>query len=107
MSFLTRTEGAHAPSAAAGRRPRTGLSTAAAVTFMIAVACYMLLPVYWLLVSSTKSQSDLVLALRPAGRRLRPLAGQQPAVRGSGRRRRHPAGRGGRVRARQVRLPRP
>ncbi|MFI9771127.1 carbohydrate ABC transporter permease [Streptomyces sp. NPDC052415] len=60
MSFLTRTEGAHAPSAAAGRRPRTGLSTAAAVTFMIAVACYMLLPVYWLLVSSTKSQSDLV-----------------------------------------------
>ncbi|MCF2435106.1 hypothetical protein LV779_12780 [Streptomyces thinghirensis] len=73
------------------------MSTAVAVTFMIAVACYMLLPVYWLLVSSTKSQSDLVstpgflpaewapgrqpvLALRPAGRCLRPLAPQQPAV---------------------------
>ncbi|MFJ8148796.1 carbohydrate ABC transporter permease [Streptomyces sp. NPDC096048] len=60
MSFLTRTEGAHAPGPTARRRPRTGVSTAVAVTFMIAVACYMLLPVYWLLVSSTKSQSDLV-----------------------------------------------
>ncbi|MFB7084908.1 carbohydrate ABC transporter permease [Streptomyces sp. NPDC056296] len=60
MSFLTRTEGAHAPAPTVRRRPRTGVSTAVAVTFMIAVACYMLLPVYWLLVSSTKSQSDLV-----------------------------------------------
>ncbi|MEV8596337.1 carbohydrate ABC transporter permease [Streptomyces sp. NPDC052012] len=60
MSFLTRTEGAHAPSATTSRRPRTGLSTVVAVTFMTAVACYMLLPVYWLLVSSTKSQGDLV-----------------------------------------------
>ncbi|GAA5206339.1 MULTISPECIES: carbohydrate ABC transporter permease [Streptomyces] len=60
MSFLTRTEGAHAPAPTTRRRPRTGVSTAVAVTFMIAVACYMLLPVYWLLVSSTKSQSDLV-----------------------------------------------
>ncbi|MFI9616871.1 carbohydrate ABC transporter permease [Streptomyces sp. NPDC052023] len=61
MSFLTRTEGAHAPMATTGRRrPRTRVSTVVAITFMIAVACYMLLPVYWLLVSSTKSQSDLV-----------------------------------------------
>ncbi|WP_395575615.1 carbohydrate ABC transporter permease [Streptomyces sp. BK79] len=61
MSFLTRTEGAHAPAAGTGRRrPRTGLPTVLTVTFMVAVACYMLLPVYWLLVSSTKSQSDLV-----------------------------------------------
>jgi multiple sugar transport system permease protein len=60
MSILTRTEGAHAPSAAPGRRRRPTLSGAVAVTFMVAVACYMLLPVYWLLISSTKSQSDLV-----------------------------------------------
>ncbi|SEQ90603.1 carbohydrate ABC transporter permease [Streptomyces radiopugnans] len=59
MSFLTRTEGAHA--AAPGRRPAAGrLSVAAAVAFMTLAACYMLLPVYWLLVSATKSQSDLV-----------------------------------------------
>ncbi|MFB7031658.1 MULTISPECIES: carbohydrate ABC transporter permease [unclassified Streptomyces] len=60
MSFLTRTEGAHAIRAGATRRPRTNLSTVVAVTFMATVACYMLLPVYWLLISSTKSQSDLV-----------------------------------------------
>ncbi|MGW9451427.1 carbohydrate ABC transporter permease [Streptomyces sp. NPDC055632] len=60
MSFLTRTEGAHAIRDGATRRPRTNLSTVVAVTFMATVACYMLLPVYWLLISSTKSQSDLV-----------------------------------------------
>ncbi|MFH0240901.1 carbohydrate ABC transporter permease [Streptomyces sp. HK10] len=68
MSFLTRTEGAHAT--APGRHTATGrLSVAAAVTFMTLAACYMLLPVYWLLVSATKSQSDLVSTpgLLPAG----------------------------------------
>ncbi|MFV0137937.1 carbohydrate ABC transporter permease [Streptomyces sp. HMX87] len=60
MSFLTRTAGAHAASAPSSPRPRTGASTVAAMGFMTVVACYMLLPVYWLLVSSTKSQSDLV-----------------------------------------------
>ncbi|MEU8473120.1 carbohydrate ABC transporter permease [Streptomyces sp. NPDC029006] len=58
MSVLTRTEGAHA--APAGRRPRNDASSVVTMVFMILVACYMLLPVYWLLVSSTKSQSDLV-----------------------------------------------
>lgn len=58
MSFLTRTEGAHAT--APGRRGPGRLSVAAAVVFMTLAACYMLLPVYWLLVSATKSQSDLV-----------------------------------------------
>lgn len=60
MSLLTRTEGAHPTLAPARRRQRTGVSTAVAVTFMAGIACYMLLPVYWLLVSSTKSQGDLV-----------------------------------------------
>ncbi|MFF4846283.1 carbohydrate ABC transporter permease [Streptomyces collinus] len=60
MSILTRTEGAHAPSAPSRRSRRGGAPTAAATTFMIIIGCYMLLPVYWLLVSSTKSQSDLV-----------------------------------------------
>ena len=60
MSLLTRAEGAHATAVPAGRRRRVGVPTLAAVTFKILVACYMLLQVYWLLVSSTKSQSDLV-----------------------------------------------
>ncbi|MDK1476052.1 carbohydrate ABC transporter permease [Streptomyces sp. 549] len=61
MSVLTRTEGAHAPRQAVSPRPRRlPWSSMAAVLFMTAVACYMLLPVYWLLVSSTKTQSDLV-----------------------------------------------
>ncbi|MQS07390.1 carbohydrate ABC transporter permease [Streptomyces alkaliphilus] len=59
MSVLTRTEGAHAPTPArrfgAGRLP-----VVAAVAFMTPAAGYMLLPVYWLIVSSTKSQEDLV-----------------------------------------------
>ncbi|MFE7750910.1 carbohydrate ABC transporter permease [Streptomyces sp. NPDC057428] len=60
MSILTRTDGAHATSTPAGRRPRTSASTVVTMVFMILVAGYMLLPVYWLLVSSTKSQADLV-----------------------------------------------
>jgi len=60
MSLLTRTKGAHATTSAPARRQRPGASTLTAAIFMIAVACYMLLPVYWLLISSTKSQSDLV-----------------------------------------------
>ncbi|MFD0319174.1 carbohydrate ABC transporter permease [Streptomyces flavalbus] len=62
MSLLTRTEGAHAVTAPARRRPSAPgrLSTVLAVAFLAVTACYMLLPVYWLLVSATKSQSDLV-----------------------------------------------
>ncbi|KAB1977765.1 carbohydrate ABC transporter permease [Streptomyces triticiradicis] len=60
MSLLTRTQGAHAGASADARRRRPGASTVAATIFMIAVAGYMLLPVYWLLISSTKNQSDLV-----------------------------------------------
>ncbi|MEU3255514.1 carbohydrate ABC transporter permease [Streptomyces sp. NPDC006997] len=61
MSLLTRTEGAHAVAPVRRRPPARGrLSTVLAVAFLAATACYMLLPVYWLLVSATKSQSDLV-----------------------------------------------
>ncbi|KOG36319.1 MULTISPECIES: carbohydrate ABC transporter permease [Streptomyces] len=60
MSLLTRTEGAHHPAAPNRRRRGAGIAPTVAVTFMAAVACYMLLPVYWLFVSSTKSQGDLV-----------------------------------------------
>ncbi|MER6471529.1 carbohydrate ABC transporter permease [Streptomyces collinus] len=60
MSIFTRTEGAHAPSAPPRRSRRGGTPTAAATAFLIIIGSYMLLPVYWLLVSSTKSQSDLV-----------------------------------------------
>ncbi|GAB3962643.1 carbohydrate ABC transporter permease [Streptomyces sparsus] len=61
MSALTRTAGAHPPRQAASARPRRPpWSSVAAVLFMTAVACYMLLPVYWLLVSATKTQGDLV-----------------------------------------------
>lgn len=86
MSLLTRAEGAHATTAAAARRPRAGVPTAAAVTFMVLVAGYMLLPVYWLLVSSTKSQGDLVTTqgLLPAewhfGDNLASLFSQQGGV---------------------------
>lgn len=67
MSVLTSTAGAHPPRASRTRH-RSPWSTAAAVGFMAFVACYMLLPVYWLLVSATKSQSDLISTpgLRPA-----------------------------------------
>ncbi|MFG3042527.1 carbohydrate ABC transporter permease [Streptomyces sp. NPDC048330] len=61
MSVLTRTAGAHAtPIPARPRTRRADGSTLAAMLFLIAVACYMLLPVYWLLTAATKSQSDLV-----------------------------------------------
>ncbi|MET7437734.1 carbohydrate ABC transporter permease [Streptomyces sp. NPDC004082] len=60
MSLLTRTEGAHAAATPARGRRRFSASTVAAVTFMVLAACYMLLPIYWLVISSTKSQSDLV-----------------------------------------------
>ncbi|MFG3045046.1 carbohydrate ABC transporter permease [Streptomyces sp. NPDC090023] len=82
MSLLTRTDGAHATHGV-----RTGrASTTAAVLFMTLAACYMLLPVYWLLVSSTKSQGDLVTTpgLRPAhwhfGANLTALFQQQDGV---------------------------
>jgi multiple sugar transport system permease protein len=86
MSILTRTEGAHATATPAGRRPRMSASTVVAVTFMVLVACYMLLPVYWLLISATKSQSDLVTTqgLLPAewhlGDNLASLFAQQDGV---------------------------
>ncbi|MFJ6902794.1 carbohydrate ABC transporter permease [Streptomyces griseoluteus] len=79
MSLLTRTDGAHATRA--GRA-----STGVAVAFMTLAACYMLLPVYWLLVAATKSQSDLVdtPGLRPAhwhlGANLAALFRQQDGV---------------------------
>lgn len=57
MSVLTATAGAHPP---ATRRRRPRWSVVWAMAFMAAVACYMLTPVYWLIVSSTKSQADLV-----------------------------------------------
>lgn len=86
MSLLTRTEGAHAAPPTTGPRRRTRPSTVAAVTFLALVACYMLLPVYWLLVSATKSQSDLVTTpgLLPAdwhlGANLSALFAQQDGV---------------------------
>lgn len=61
MSLLTRTAGAHPPGASPrAQRARDRRSTILAVAFMAVVACYMLLPVYWLLVSATKSQPDLI-----------------------------------------------
>ncbi|MFE3636143.1 carbohydrate ABC transporter permease [Streptomyces sp. NPDC059168] len=85
MSILTRVEGAHAAT-----KPRRGapgrLSVVAATGFLVLAACYMLLPVYWLLVSSTKSQGDLVSTpgLLPAhwhlGDNLAALFAQQDGV---------------------------
>ncbi|KPC84724.1 MULTISPECIES: carbohydrate ABC transporter permease [Streptomyces] len=83
MTLLTRTEGAHAPA-----RPRRGpaLSSVPVLVFMTLVAAYMLLPVYWLLVSATKSQGDLVTTpgLLPAdwhlGENLTALLTQQDGV---------------------------
>ncbi|MEU5100080.1 carbohydrate ABC transporter permease [Streptomyces sp. NPDC020996] len=64
MSLLTDTRGAHAPrqtSETAPRGPRESrLSVIAATGFLAVVAVYMLLPVFWLIVSATKSQGDLV-----------------------------------------------
>ncbi|MFD3531682.1 carbohydrate ABC transporter permease [Streptomyces sp. NPDC058664] len=61
MSMLIRTEGAHPAPPARPRRPGgSGRATAGAMVFMVLAACYMLLPVYWLIVAATKNQSDLV-----------------------------------------------
>lgn len=64
MSVLTDTAGAHAPAdgtEAGPRGPRDSRrSVALAMVFLGLVAAYMLLPVFWLLVSATKSQGDLV-----------------------------------------------
>lgn len=64
MSLLTDTAGAHAPAPAskkASRGPRESrLSVAVATGFLAVIAVYMLLPVFWLIVSATKSQGDLV-----------------------------------------------
>ncbi|MGW2346883.1 carbohydrate ABC transporter permease [Streptomyces sp. NPDC001661] len=59
MSLLTATAGAHPPLATgpAPRRPSAGVI--GAFVFLAVAGCYMLLPVYWLLVSATKSQGDL------------------------------------------------
>ncbi|MGZ4636531.1 carbohydrate ABC transporter permease [Oryzihumus sp.] len=45
-----------------GRGPRevSRVSVAVAVVFLVALAVYFLLPVYWLVVNSTKTQGDLV-----------------------------------------------
>ncbi|MET7366320.1 carbohydrate ABC transporter permease [Streptomyces sp. NPDC005566] len=85
MTLLTRTDGAHAPAPVRPRRV-PGLSTVPVFVFMALVAGYMLLPVYWLLVSATKSQSDLVSTpgLLPAdwhlGENLSSLFAQQDGV---------------------------
>ncbi|MCC5033320.1 carbohydrate ABC transporter permease [Streptomyces sp. WAC 00631] len=64
MSLLTDTAGAHAPRPAAAAGPRgprdSRLSVIAATGFLALIAVYMLLPVFWLVVSATKSQGDLV-----------------------------------------------
>ncbi|WP_282701728.1 carbohydrate ABC transporter permease [Streptomyces sp. CC219B] len=64
MSLLTDTAGAHAPhqtSTTAPRGPRESrLAVIAATGFLVVIAVYMLLPVFWLFVSATKSQGDLV-----------------------------------------------
>jgi multiple sugar transport system permease protein len=59
-SLLVRTEGAHAVQPE-GRGPRDSrVSIAVTTAFMLLVAGYFLLPVYWLVVASTKTQGDLV-----------------------------------------------
>ncbi|MEU3145307.1 MULTISPECIES: carbohydrate ABC transporter permease [unclassified Streptomyces] len=64
MSLLTDTAGAHAPAPASGTTPRgpreSRLSVIVATGFLAVIALYMLLPVFWLVVSATKSQGDLV-----------------------------------------------
>ncbi|MFJ9884777.1 carbohydrate ABC transporter permease [Streptomyces sp. NPDC091287] len=85
MTLLTRTEGAHAPAPVRSRRG-PGPSAVPVFVFMALIAAYMLLPVYWLLVSATKSQSDLVSTpgLLPAdwhlGENLAALFSQQDGV---------------------------
>ncbi|MCD0480837.1 carbohydrate ABC transporter permease [Streptacidiphilus sp. ASG 303] len=64
MSILTDTAGAHPARPAADGRARGPRDNRAAVVmatvFLVLAAVYMLLPVFWLLVSATKSQGDLV-----------------------------------------------
>ncbi|MFC8231077.1 carbohydrate ABC transporter permease [Streptomyces sp. NPDC057287] len=85
MTLLTRTEGAHAPAPNGPKRGRN-LAAVPAFVFMALVAGYMLLPVYWLIVSSTKSQGDLVTTpgLLPAewhlGENLSALFSQQDGI---------------------------
>ncbi|MFJ1954352.1 carbohydrate ABC transporter permease [Streptomyces microflavus] len=85
MTLLTRTEGAHAPTPGHPRRG-PGLSSVPVFAFMALIAAYMLLPIYWLLISATKSQGDLVSTpgLLPAdwhlGENLSALFSQQDGV---------------------------
>lgn len=85
MTVLVRTEGAH-PVAPGRPRRGPGLSAVPVFVFMALIAGYMLLPVYWLLVSATKSQSDLVSTpgLLPAdwhlGENLATLFSQQDGI---------------------------
>ncbi|MFE1499766.1 carbohydrate ABC transporter permease [Streptomyces albidoflavus] len=61
MSMLTRTEGAHPAPPTRSRRPgSSGRATVGAMVFMVLAACYMLLPLYWLIVAATTNQGDLV-----------------------------------------------
>jgi len=61
VSLLTRTEGAHAPAPTAAKGPRESpVSMAVAMSFLILMGVYFLLPVYWLVITSTKTQGDLV-----------------------------------------------
>jgi multiple sugar transport system permease protein len=60
-NLLVRTEGAHAVPVDGGRGPRESrVNIAVTTTFMLIVAGYFLLPVFWLVVASTKTQGDLV-----------------------------------------------
>ncbi|MZF85347.1 carbohydrate ABC transporter permease [Streptomyces sp. SID5643] len=64
MSLLTDTAGAHAPRQTSKTGPRgpreSRLAVITATGFLVVIAVYMLLPVFWLIVSATKSQGDLV-----------------------------------------------
>ncbi|WP_084963886.1 carbohydrate ABC transporter permease [Thermoactinospora rubra] len=61
MSMLTDIAGAHPPRhARLGGRRDSPAAVGLAFVFLALVAVYMLLPVFWLLVSATKSQGDLV-----------------------------------------------
>jgi multiple sugar transport system permease protein len=60
-NLLVRTEGAHAVPLDAGRGPRESrVNIAVTTTFMLLIAGYFLLPVFWLVIASTKTQGDLV-----------------------------------------------
>ena len=123
-----------APRPAPGRRCRAGRRGAAAgaapaaqsvlTIVMTLMLVYALLPLFWLVVNSTKTQAALfstfglwfggkfaLFEQHPPGlhlrqRHLRPLARQHAAVRRGRRGRRHPARHARRLRPGQVRLPR-